>query len=97
MRLQRLDSAFLPTWLRESGPTSPSSVIANTSSPWISCGAIPTTPGTGILVARIAGSAAFVNQLIETLNDNLGKYTKKVLPKEIYDDGEQDQGSGEGV
>jgi hypothetical protein len=58
----------------------------------------PYDPNTGILVARIAGSAAFVNQLIETLNNNLGIYAKKVLPKEIYDDGEgKDQGSGEEV
>jgi hypothetical protein len=58
----------------------------------------PYNPGTGILVARIAGSAAFVNQLIETLDNNLDIYAKKVLPKEIYDDGEgRDQGSGEEV
>jgi hypothetical protein len=41
----------------------------------------------GIVVARVAVSPLFVRQLIDALEENWAKYAKKALPREVYDDG----------
>ena len=45
----------------------------------------PTVPR-GIVVARLSGSATFIMQLIDTLNDVWHDWAKKAMPPEVHGD-----------
>jgi Protein of unknown function (DUF3467) len=45
-------------------------------------------PLTGVVVARVSVSPLFITQLIDALNTNWQEFTRKSLPKGVYDDDE---------